>query len=281
MPVESMHPAVSRVLCGRLSEGPEYSTWRARGTDDFLLVHTLSGSGRFGGQGGYLQVGPGDSVLLRPGALHDYGTTDGSRHWELAFAHFHPRADWMPLLDWPASFGSIGHISTSGDVHRRVAGALRAAARTRSGALARGELFSLNALEQALLWIDTQNPLRPRLDERVLAVTEHIAAHLAEPLDVDALAAVARLSPSRLSHLFAGQLGISPQRYLERERMLLAQQLLDLTNRSVAGIAREVGWEDPLYFSKRFRRFAGFSPTEYRARGRVATATMSARQQSS
>lgn len=266
MPVESMHPVVVRVLSGRLSEGPEYSTWRSRGTDDFLLVHTLSGSGRFGGADGDLEVGHGDSVLLRPGVRHDYGTA--TERWELAFAHFHARPEWMPLLDWPIVQGSLGHISTTGEAHRRVAAALRTAAGTRSRALARAELFSLNALEQALLWLDTQNPLRTRLDERILTVTDHIASHVAEPLGIDALAGLVHLSPSRLSHLFARQLGISVQRYIERERMLLAQQLLDLTNRPIADIAREVGWGDPLYFSKRFRQFAGLSPTEYRAKGR-------------
>lgn len=268
MPVESMHPAVNRVSSGRLSEGPEYATWRTHGTDDFLLVHTLSGSGRFGGADGDLMVGAGDSVLLRPGVRHDYGTAAGAGHWELAYAHFHARADWMPLLDWPPIHGWLGHIPTAGDAHRRVAAALRVAAGTRSGALARGELFSVNALEQALLWLDTQNPLRTRLDERVLSVTEYIATHFADALDVEALASIVHLSPSRLSHLFAKHLGVSPQRYVERERMLRAQQLLDLTNRPIADIAREVGWDDPLYFSKRFRHFAGASPTDYRAQGR-------------
>lgn len=57
----------------------------------------------------------------------------------------------------------------------------------------------------------------------------------------------------------AEQLGISPQRY-ERERMSVAKQLLDLTNRPVSSIAREVGRDDPQYFSQRLRRFAGVSP---------------------
>jgi AraC family transcriptional regulator, arabinose operon regulatory protein len=66
--------------------------------------------------------------------------------------------------------------------------------------------------------------------------------------------------------LFREHLGTSPQRYVERQRVIRATQLLELTARPVAAIAREVGWTDPLYFSQRFARFTGLSPTAYRRR---------------
>ena len=263
---EAKHPEVNRMIGGLFREGPEYATWRTTGTDDFLLIHTIAGSGRVGTAAGDLVLTTGHAVLLRPGIRHDYGTAPGSASWELVFAHFHPRSDWMPLLDWPDGGGGVGLIRTDGDLHRRAAAALRRAAGVRFGSPVRTELFGMNALEEALLWLDTQNPLTTRTDERVLRVMEYVSTHLAEPLDVDRLAEVAHLSPSRLTHLFQEHVGISPRRYVERERMLLAGQLLDLTNRSVGSIAREVGCEDPLYFSQRFRRFAGLSPSAYRER---------------
>ncbi|TXN32395.1 helix-turn-helix domain-containing protein [Lacisediminihabitans profunda] len=267
---ESPQPVFDRVVGGHFAEGPEYATWRTGGTDDFLLIHTVAGGGRFGAPDGELLVEAGDAVLLRPGLPHDYGTALGAELWEFDFAHFHPRAEWLPLLDWPVRLGGPGLIHAGGEVRRRVGSGLRRSAGMRLGALPRAELFAVNALEEALLWLDTQNPLASRTDERVLRVIEHVGSHLAEPLDVDTLAEIAHLSPSRLSHLFSEQLGISPQRYVERERMTVAKQLLDLTNRQVSGIAREVGWDDPQYFSGRFRRFAGVTPSAYRRRGRGA-----------
>jgi AraC family transcriptional regulator of arabinose operon len=263
---ESTQPQVSRIVSGHFREGPEYSTWRSRGTADYLLIHTYSGAGRIGGEGGELVVTEGHAVLLRPGVRHDYSTDPAHGRWEFGFAHFHPTADWMPLLAWPVTLGWLGHIHSEPEAHRRVSAALRRSTRTHLGGLVHGERFALNALEEALLWLDTQNPLTSRTDERVLRVTEHVGAHLADSLSVETLAALVHLSPSRLTHLFTEHLGISPQRYVERERMLLAQNLLDLTNRSVADIARYVGCDDPLYFSRRFHRFAGVSPTQWRAR---------------
>ncbi|SFS03928.1 AraC family transcriptional regulator, arabinose operon regulatory protein [Microbacterium sp. cf046] len=256
------------MIGGFFHEGPAYSAWRASGTADFLLIHTTAGAGRLGTAAGELAVGPRDAVLLRPGIRHDYATAAGAPMWEFAFAHFHPRAEWMPLLAWPDAAGGIGVIHSDAEAHRRVTGALRRAAGVRYGSAVRTELFGMNALEEALLWLDAQNPLAGRVDERVARVLEHVGAHLADPLDLATLSRVAHLSPSRLTHLFQDQVGISPRRYVERERMLLAGQLLDLTNRSVTAIAGEVGCDDPLYFSQRFRRFAGLSPSAYRERGR-------------
>jgi AraC family transcriptional regulator of arabinose operon len=98
---------------------------------------------------------------------------------------------------------------------------------------------------------------------------EDMAGRLAEPITVAELARHADLSPSRFAHLFAEQVGVSAMRYLERQRMRLAEQLLDLTPRTVAEIARTVGYDDPLYFSSRFRAHAGMPPSRYRRRGRA------------
>jgi AraC family transcriptional regulator of arabinose operon len=268
---DSAHPVVHRLVGGHFAEGPEYAAWRAGGTDDFLLMHTVAGAGLLGAPGGDLLVEVGDAVLLRPGTRHDYRTAPEAGHWEFDFTHFHPRAEWLPLLDWPVVLGGPGLIHTDGEVRNRVGSGLRRSAGMLHGALPRAELFAVNALEEALLWLDTQNPLTSRTDERVVRTIEHVGSHLADALDLASLAAVAHLSGSRLSHLFTQQLGISPQRYVERERMAVAKQLLDLTNRPVSSIALAVGCNDPQYFSQRFRRFAGVSPSDYRRRGRLAT----------
>jgi AraC family transcriptional regulator, arabinose operon regulatory protein len=266
--VESWTPVVTRLLGGHLDEGPEYNTFRRRGTNDWLLIHTVSGSGQLvGADGAAVRTRVGDAVLLRPRTPHEYGTAPGSPNWEIVFSHFHPRPEWTALLEWPQPVSGIGRITAEGEVHRRIVASLLRSARAGRGALARAELFAVNALEEALLWCDTQNGIGVHTDERLLRVIDHVDAHLAEPLDVARLARVVHLSASRLTRLFREHLGTSPQRYVERQRMIRAMQLLDLTTRPVASIAREAGWADPLYFSQRFTRFAGRSPTAYRRRG--------------
>lgn len=268
-PAEAPDPTFNRLVAGRFDEGASYRTWRTHGTDDWLLIHTEDGQGRFGlpAGSGELLSQPGDALLIRPGSRHDYGTGPAGR-WVLQFAHFHPRTDWLPLLDWtpvgPGPAPGLGRIRLSGEPRRRFEDALgRTLALGRSG-LERAELFALNAFEEALLWASTQRPGPGALDPRLLAVLELIGSRLAEPLDVARLASAVALSPSRLSHLFREQLGVSVREFVERQRMQAAQQLLQLSARSVSEVATAVGYDDPLYFSTRFKRFSGRSPSSVR-----------------
>lgn len=264
--VESRSPVVRRVSGGHLHEGPEYTTFRSKGTTDWLLIHTVSGSGRLAGPDGEIRTVSGDATLQRPGTLHDHGTAPEADHWEIVFAHFHPRSEWLPLLEWPQPVSGVGRIHAQGEVHDRIVATLLRSARVRAGALRQAEFFAVNALEEALLWCDTQNPLTARMDDRVVRVIDYVDAHLAESLTVERLASRVHLSPSRLTHLFVEHVGTSPQRYVERQRMTLAKQLLDLTSRPVAAIAKDLGWQDALYFSRRFRQFTGQSPSGFRRR---------------
>jgi AraC-like DNA-binding protein len=50
--------------------------------------------------------------------------------------------------------------------------------------------------------------------------------------------------------------------------MMKCRQLLDTTDLPVSVIARNVGYEDPLYFSRQFRAVHGMTATEHRARAK-------------
>ncbi|WP_405060722.1 helix-turn-helix domain-containing protein [Kribbella sp. NBC_01505] len=257
-PAESPTPEVRRLVAGEFDEGPEYSTYRSRGTTDWLLVLTLHGSGHFS----EIVVERGTVVLVRPGTPHDYGTV-GER-WHFRYAHLHPKPEWLPFLDWPEVAPGILCLQLTRV--EKIADYLLDAARYQRFPLPQGEQLSVNSLEAALLWCDTHNPKAARIDDRLLRVVELIDQDLKTPLDLPALARAANLSVSRFAHLFREQLGVSPQQFVERRRLDAAARLLTLTTRSIASVAAEVGFTDPLYFSTRFRLHTGTSPTTYRRR---------------
>src|ERR1700712_4524313 len=252
MPAESFSPEIGRILAGALSERTGYSTFRSAGTTDWLLIHTVSGSGRVSAGGRDVSLREGDTVLYEPGTGHDYGTEGPASSWELLFAHFHPRPDWLPLMRWPAIAPGIGRLRTAGDVEQLVRGHLTDCATLSQGGLRPRELFAWNAIEAALLWCDTQNELRRPIDERVLRALNAVDRDPRRPWSMDNLARIANLSPSRFAHLFRDQMTMTPQQYVEQRRMTAAVQLLDLTNRTISSIASDVGYDNALYFSSRF-----------------------------
>jgi AraC family transcriptional regulator of arabinose operon len=267
--VETLHPAVTHLVVGHFHEGKGYSVWRSNGTEDWLLIYTAGGRGRFGFAGGEIVVEPGDLVLIRPGVLHDYGVEPSISRWELLWTHFHPRGHWIGWLDWPTEAKGLHRLRVPESQRELVEATFREVdQRTRSAHRRRLE-FAMNALEELLLVCDELNPnqAQAKMDPRVREAMDFICGHFHEPIDLDAIAEAAGLSTSRLSHLFKEQVGTSVQKFLESQRIARAKQLLEFTPRSVKEIARDVGYDNPFYFSMRFRSATGRSPRAWRASG--------------
>jgi AraC-like DNA-binding protein len=72
------------------------------------------------------------------------------------------------------------------------------------------------------------------------------------------------VSEDYLGRIFQQELGLSPMEYLNRYRTKEAKVLLSQTCASVTDIAAQVGFDDPAYFSRAFRKQVGFSPRAYR-----------------
>jgi AraC family transcriptional regulator, arabinose operon regulatory protein len=97
-------------------------------------------------------------------------------------------------------------------------------------------------------------------------VLEHLRRDPTRQHALDDLAKVAGWSPSHFAHRFKAATGYAAFAYLERLRTAQAQDLLrDPNGLSIAAIGTRVGYADPAYFSRVFRRCTGVSPRVYRA----------------
>lgn len=105
-----------------------------------------------------------------------------------------------------------------------------------------------------------------RSDPRVIAFQAHVRAGLHAKHGVEDYARAIGVSARHLSRLCTMQTGLSAKTYLETERMREGCRLLVYTRLSVQGVAFHLGFDDPAYFSRAFRRQIGMSPRAYRAR---------------
>ncbi|PQP90970.1 hypothetical protein CPT76_03565 [Paenibacillus sp. AR247] len=78
------------------------------------------------------------------------------------------------------------------------------------------------------------------------------------------LAAQARVSVPHFTQRFKEATGYSPIDYYLRLKIQLACRHLDLTQQSVKEISHRLGFQDPYYFSRLFKKIMGKSPSEYR-----------------
>jgi len=72
------------------------------------------------------------------------------------------------------------------------------------------------------------------------------------------------ISPYYLSHLFRKEMGISFLEYLTSVRISIAKRLLKETPMAILEVCLEVGYQDPSYFAKIFKKKEGIYPSEYR-----------------
>jgi len=91
-----------------------------------------------------------------------------------------------------------------------------------------------------------------------------MSERLAEPLTLARIAEVAKLSPSRFNAVFRRETGSAPLAHFQRLRLQKARALLERTQLGIAEVGRAVGYDDPLYFSRVFRKATGLAPRDWR-----------------
>jgi len=101
-------------------------------------------------------------------------------------------------------------------------------------------------------------------DRRIGAAMRALHGKPAEAWTVERLAGIANMSRSAFAAHFKAKLGEAPLEYLTRWRMFRAGVLLRSTERSLASIANEVGYESDAALSKAFSRVVGMAPGAFR-----------------
>lgn len=93
---------------------------------------------------------------------------------------------------------------------------------------------------------------------------QFIEANYSRDISIDNISKYVGLNRNYFSSLFKEKIKISPQQYLINYRINKACELMTNEALSISDISRSVGYNDPLGFSKIFKRVKGCSPRDYR-----------------
>ncbi|MGP3929584.1 GlxA family transcriptional regulator [Nonomuraea sp. KM88] len=89
-------------------------------------------------------------------------------------------------------------------------------------------------------------------------------AHLDAPLDLNVLAAHASMSVRTFTRRFREESGMSPAKWLNRQRMQHARHLLETTELGVEEVARRAGFGTAVSLRQHLRAAVGVAPLAYR-----------------
>jgi len=120
-------------------------------------------------------------------------------------------------------------------------------------------------LHRILVGVDALPTPTSALVKRTVAYFHH---YHDRPLSRREVAEAVGVSENHLTRIFRRELGLSPWDYLNRYRIKQAKELLLCTSDSITSVALQVGFSDPAYFSRVFRKHVGLSPSVFREQSR-------------
>lgn len=98
----------------------------------------------------------------------------------------------------------------------------------------------------------------------VESITKYLNENYTEDISLYTLSKNMYLSPVYISKIFKELMGDSPINYLIQIRLIKAKNLLEDSKLSIKTIAKMVGYNDPYYFSKLYKKYYGISPNKAR-----------------
>ena len=130
------------------------------------------------------------------------------------------------------------------------------------------KFFSILARVNVIITLSSNQAAEKRPAETTLELVEqYMRLNYNKPISNDTLTEVARYSITWLEQNFKAKYGLTPMQYLTKIRVKKAQQLLCMSegeSLNIAEIGFAVGYNDPLYFSKVFKKITNLSPKDYR-----------------
>lgn len=233
--------------------------------DDNLIIYCVDGAGEVTAGDACVNVGAGDLILLPQNVSHDYTASPG-QPWSVYWVHFQGTSTRL-FLDY------LGYHELRPLVRPGVAPALLAAFNSllsvrKTGYSTRAFINAANQLRHLMTQFASETRRHQGGQQGGLdldSLRTYMQDNIHEQLNLDALAAVAHLSKYHFATRYKALTGYSPIRHFLHMKIEYACQLLDNTEMSVKAIAAELGYADPLYFSRLFSKTLGISPRAYRS----------------
>lgn len=268
--IPAEHPLVQSLFITDLGWYPRarhHYRKRERGAEENILIVCTKGCGWYEIEGQRKRLEAGHALLIPRGTPHSY-ESDDTHPWSIAWMHFRGN-------DAPYYTQLLPDHQFAIPVSKRCLPIVKAGFRSGYAAVQEsynptsivflahlcrhllGVLFFRNSSYSARL----RAPASHDLKDTIAYIIEHCRA----PLSRDQLAQRAGLSIPHFSLLFKRQTGVSPVQFLIQQKIKEACRLIDTSSLTFREIALQIGYEDPYYFSRLFRKTTGHSPREYRA----------------
>jgi transcriptional regulator GlxA family with amidase domain len=201
--------------------------------------------------------------------LAEAGLLDGRQattHWAMAehFRERYPQVHWRPDL----FVTEDDRLLCSGGVYASIDLSLHLVEKFC------GHEIALKVAKSLLLNMPRANQSgycvarlsRPHSDDRIRQTEEYLQQNFAREVTIDMLAERVGMGPRNFIRRFKSATGHLPGAYIQMLRVSAAKDMLEDGATSIQQVCSKIGYEDLAFFRSIFKRHAGMTPAEYRAR---------------
>lgn len=252
--------------CGtyRLKTRPKLPTYWQKGRRDYQILYVANGKTHFWFDDKEEIVSAGHMVLYKPEEIQKY----------IYYLEDNPEVFWIHFTGSDVK-NILAYHGISLDEHVFYCGVLpdyKALFRKiiQELQLCRYgyEDYIASLFNDILLLVDRQQHEQKKTTGNVQEQIERAAAYFNEnyntKISIDDYAESLHISTNWFIHNFKQYAGMSPAQYILSLRMVNAQSLLERTTYNIKEISEIIGYENPLYFSRVFKKEIGKSPAQYR-----------------
>ena len=233
-----------------------------KGRSDYHLLYLVDGTMYFELNGKRMDLGAGNLVLFRPGEPQIYGSYDGdtiSYYW----AHFSGTSVEDILRDCGFDVGNHFFIDVDGGICKALNMIIKEYTYGEFCHVTKcNSLFIMLFAEMARL-TDRAAKAGERYDI-LLPALKAMEQNYRVWYKNEEYARMCGISKYHFIHLFSACKGCSPSKYKSDLLMQKARELVSISEIPMGEIAEMLGFEDALYFSKKFKAYYGVSPSQYR-----------------
>ncbi len=264
---------VPNIIVEEVQDNPSYRLSGVNRKKDrsCQLVYTLEGEGRFSEKKREHVLSTGKAFLAQ---ICDQDTSyyyplEGKVPWRFIWTAFHGDTaaamvnsivkNYGYVFDLPRERGIIKEL----EAYKSYRNAIRAFSPL---AGAKFVMDVIASVDESLGFRDVELSRSDLVRDAQTFIIENIS----ENVGVNEIAERLGISREHFSRVFHEQTGISPNRYIIKEKIRLACSLLKETKLDCKEIAQRTGYDNPASFNRVFRKVLNMTPMEFKAMGHLA-----------